>query len=138
MQVGRLITFVLGVVGVGLLQLWVLIIILHARGSPINAKEILGDGGLFFFSTSLVVGSAISLFDTHDLKIGSRDCNVTLILCGGVLLITVGFYASVLSQDGLKQHPFAQHMLLQIGCTVVAIGYWYYMGVSTGLFIKKE
>ncbi|MCH8824800.1 MAG: hypothetical protein IH984_14980 [Planctomycetes bacterium] len=139
MQIGRLITFTLGVIGFGLLQLWVLIMILNTMGSPIDAKEILGDGGLFFFSTSLAVGSAITLFDTNPLKIGSRDCNVTIIVCGGVLLLTVVYYSAVLSQGGLKQpDPFAQHILLQIGCSLIAIGYWFYMGISTGLFVKKE
>lgn len=139
MHIGRLMTFAMGVVGGGLLQLWVLIIILNVKNGSIEVAQLLGDGGLFFFSTSLAVGSAISLFDKRVPKIGSHYFNVTVIVCGGILFFAVTYYVSVLSDDGLKEdRPFAEYMLLQIGCSIAAVAYWFYMGICTGLFTKEE
>jgi hypothetical protein len=139
MQIGRLITFTLAVIGGGLMQLWVLLLVLKANGHPLLLKDLLGDGGLFFFATSLAVGSSISLFDSHKLVIGNADCNITLIVCGGVVLLAVIYYASTLSSSSPRvAAPFAKHIGLQLGCCCAAVVYWYYTGVRTGLFTKKD
>ena len=139
MQFGRLLSFALGIVGGSLLQLWVLLIILHANHHPIGVKEVLGSGGLFFFASSLSVGSALNLFDSRPITIGKLDFNMTFLICGGVLLLTVGYYAAVLSGGGLAiAKPFGDYFLMQIGCAFAAVGYWFFAGLRTGLFIKKD
>lgn len=139
MQFGRFLSFALSIVVGGLLQLWVLLIALNAIGHVIDFSELLGDGGLFFFATSLSVGSAISLFDHRPIKVGSTDFNVILICCVGVLVMVVVYYAAVLSGDGMSAaKPFRNHALFQIACALTAMGYWFYAGHRTGLFVKKE
>lgn len=139
MQFGRFLSFAICIVVGGLLQLWVLLMVLNATGYVIDFREFLGDGGLFFFATSLSAGSAISLFDHRPIKVGTSDFNVTLICLFGILVIAVSYYAAVLSGDGMSAaKPFSNHAPVQIACTLMAIGYWVYVGRRTGLFVKKE
>ncbi|MCH7575693.1 MAG: hypothetical protein IIA59_11280 [Candidatus Marinimicrobia bacterium] len=129
----------MGIIGVGLLQIWVLLMVLQANGHPAHIEEILGGGGLFFFATSIVVGSALSLFDYSPPKIGSLDFNMSAICCGVVLLVTVVYYTEVLSGGGVAEpNPFSKHVVQQLFCTSVALWYWYYSGRRTGLFVKKD
>lgn len=138
MHFGRLFTFALTVVGGGLLQLWILFIILQMTGAEAKVQDILGDGGLFFFASSLAVGSAITLFDRVPLKVGNVDCNLSLLVCAGVLVITA-VYCSVIAKVGASaSKPFSNHVPLQIACAVASVAYWYYTGVRIGLFTKKS
>lgn len=139
MQYGRLISFALGILGGGLLQIWVLLLMLNATGQTIQIKEILGNGGLFFFATTLCVGSILSLFDFRPIIVGNRDFNISVICCGVVILVAVTNYAAVLSDGGFTvTNPFSDNVATQIGCTLIAIVYWYYSGNRTGLFVKKD
>jgi len=70
--------------------------------------------------------------------IGKLDFNMTFLICGGVLFLTVGYYAAVLSDGGLATaKPFGDHLPMQIGCALAAVGYWFFAGLRTGLFIEK-
>jgi len=85
---GRLISFFILVVLLGSLQLWVLMIVLKALDQPIELKRLLGDGGLFFFSTSLAIGSAVTLWDQKSTPFGGEDFLITLLLPGGIFFLT--------------------------------------------------
>ncbi|HGS5082290.1 TPA: hypothetical protein ACMDTY_004792 [Vibrio parahaemolyticus] len=50
---GKLLSFILVAFGIGLLQIWILVIALMLTNKPISVHEILGDGGLYFFQPSL-------------------------------------------------------------------------------------
>lgn len=138
MHFGRLLAFTVGIIGGSLLQLWILLIVLATNNHAIDIKQILGDGGLFFFSTSLCVASALNLFDYQPTTVGKLDFNMTLLICGGIFILTVVYYTSVLS--GSKEqipNPFSDYCLLQVGCALTSIGYWFFTGLRTGLFIDK-
>jgi hypothetical protein len=138
MKPGRVFAFAGFVVGGGLLQLWVLVAILQVTRSELKLATLLGDGGLFFFATSTAVASAITLFDNKGIQVGKVDFNVTWVVCGGILFVTVVYYAAVLSEVGVSDpKPFAKYIPLQLGCATMAIVYWFYTGVRVGLFTKK-
>ena len=107
MQWGRLISFTIGIIGGGLLQLWALIMVLNANGYPVEISELLGDGGLFFFATSLVVGSSISLFDYRPIKVGNKDFNITMITLAGILVPVLIYYSTVLSSYSSVQAEYS-------------------------------
>lgn len=135
----RLATFFFVMIFGGLLQLWVLVAILNASGTDISLPDLLADGGLFFFSTSLVAGSAITLLDTNGIKVGDLDFLVTLLVCAALFFLGVITYTTVMSatlEEG-GNAVFKQHMKDQILCALIALLYWVYSGKRTGLFVKK-
>jgi len=139
MQLGRFFAFFGGVFVGGLLQLWILVMILLAIGHPVSIAEILGDGGLFFFATSLVVNSWLSLADYEPMIVGKKDFNITFLCFFGVVIPVIAYYTAILSNGGLDQiRPFGDFVPLQISCLVGAIAYWIYSGIRTGLFVKKS
>ncbi len=140
MQYGRFLSFLFILIAFGPIQLWILLLVLNttSRGT-ITIGTILGDGGLFFYATTVAVGSAISLFDKKQFKIGSSDFNVTLICCIAPLIVIVIYYSSILTQTGLSTpRPFNACIFQQLGCTLMALIYWLYVGTRTGLFVKEE
>lgn len=139
MHFGRIFSFLLTIIGGSLLQLWVLMLILKATNNPVTTGQLLGDGGLFFFASSLAVGSAISLIDNCKIVFGNIDFIMTLLICFGLIIIVVAYYASILTNVGFDEpDPFANNIRLQIGCAFCAIAYWFYSGVRIGLFTKKD
>lgn len=139
MHFGRFVTFACGVIFGSLLQLWVLALMLNATNLPIAFPELLGNGGLFFFATSLAVGSALSLFDHYPVKIGSIDFLFTFFLAGPLMLVVVVYYTATMSNGGFGTvHPFKSYVTLQLGCSAMAMVYWFYSGLRTGLFVKKS
>lgn len=139
MQFGRLLIFVLAIIGGSLLQFWVLLVVLDVKGYPIQAKEVFGDGGLFFFASSLSVGSALNLFDKRPMIIGKQDFIVTFLICGGILFFVVAYYAAVLSGGGpATAKPFGDHLLIQFGCALAAVAYWFFTGLRTGMFVSED
>ena len=93
---------------------------------------------VFFLNVS-AVGAAISLFDHHPVKVGNMDFNISMLCCGGVLLLAVAYYASVLSSGGLSNPtPFRNYVGLQLSCATVSVSYWYFSGMRTGLFVRKS
>lgn len=136
---GKLLTHTLVIIGLGLLQLWFIMIVLLVKDDePIKIGELLGDGGLFFFSTSLTVSSALSLFDYRPMKPGTVDINFSLLTAIPVLLIASGWFIAVVSKNGLSTpNPFQSHVEIQIACCTLAIVYWYFVGKRIGLFTEK-
>ena len=135
---GRVVSFALLIIFFSLLQLWVLLAVLHGKGIPIELKEVLGRGGLFFFATSLFISSAVSLYDFRHLKIGSFNFIVTLIVCAMGLWMVI-YYAVVLTDVGMTAaNPFGGKLRMQIGSALVAFLYWFFAGVNSNLFIKDE
>ena len=132
-------SFLMVVVGVGLLQLWSMLLLLGINGKPIEISDLLGDGGTFFFSTSLSVGCMLNLFDARPVKIGNLDFNFTFICCGGVVYLSAFYYAAVLSRSSASVvNPFGSHIVVQIACISVALAYWFYVGLRIGLFVRKH
>lgn len=135
---GRLATFLFAVIFGGLLQLWVLVAILNANGVTVSFESLLADGGLFFFATSLVAGSSITLLDEHGVHVGSIDLLVTLLVGSVLMLVGVVTYTTVMASaapgtPSLFQNYIGQQLL----CTGVALSYWVYTGKRTGLFVSK-
>lgn len=132
---GRILSFGLLTVGGGLLQLWVLYLMAIATGTAPTLGELLGDGGLYFFATSLSFSSFVSLSSSTPIKFGTNHFNVTILLVGPVTLLAVVMYISVLSGAvGQQASPFSNHILSQLGCTFASLVYGLYVGVVTGFF----
>jgi hypothetical protein len=141
MDKGRFAIFFTLVVFLGLLQMWVLVVVMRVIGQPIGMQQLLGDGGLFFFANSLTIGSAVSLYDREPIKIGDANSVITFFLAGFVLLTTVTWYVAVMTKGGMKaQYPFARPdtLALQVLCSMGAVVYWIYSGRKTGLFVHKH
>ncbi len=142
MAIGRIISFFFGIIVCGLLQVWVVIIVLLSSGKPVDFQNVIGNGGLFFFSTSLVVGSALNLFDKNPIKLGTVDFNMTMMLCGMVLFLAVSFYMAVLfGIESQNAKPFSGskiHLLTQILCALCAISYWCFVCVRRGMFNRDK
>lgn len=126
-------------IGGGLLQLWILVFILSLNGAPVSLVQVLGDGILFFFASSLAVGSAITLFDSPKMAFGNVDFNVTCTVGLGLVFVTAVTYSYVLADVGFAApDPFQDLVLFQIGIAFIALGYWFYTGVRTGLYTRKS
>lgn len=182
MEYGRLLSFAVVIVGGGLLQLGAFIMVLHANGHSVTVIEVLGDGGLFFFATSLFAGSTISLFDKLQVEVGKKDFNITMLSLIGIFFPALTYYSAVLGDYSgvLLEHslalsrypkvlanggisavqadsllikmfssekiaelmanpkPFSNHIFLQIACAFIAVAFWYYSGLRTGLFVKTK
>ncbi len=138
MQLTRLITFLLVLVGGGLLQIWVILGVVLYQGDSITLSEILADGGLLFFSSSLISASAIHLFDHQKPDAGSIDTLFSIVTIGLVFIITIVFYtASLASGEFAGARSFSDHINTQLACVGMAISYWIFCGFRTGLFVKK-
>lgn len=139
MQYGRLLSFTILVLFGGLLQIWALLFILNLKEYRINVGEVLGDGGLFFFTTSLIIGSAITLYEYNPIKLGSIDFNISLIVFIIIFLPALFRYVVVLSGGGLTDsNPFSGFVFDQIAFASAAFGYWFFTGLRTGLFVEKR
>ena len=138
MAIGRLISFLLGIIGGGLLQIWLLVAVLRLSGQAARVAELLGDGGLFFFATSLAVSSLLTLCDAYPPRVGTADFNLTAVLVGTVMLVAVTYYVGVLTGSlGKTTLPFAKYWVPQLVCTSAALLYWFYVGVRTGMFQRE-
>ena len=134
----RFLVFVAGVVGGGLLQLWILWAVLEVKGQRVELGNLLGTGGLLFFSTSLIITTVITLADHHPIRAGSVDTFFTLVACVGVVVAAV-IYAVVVSEASVKEGlPFREHLRSQLGLALLALAYWLYVGFRTGWFEVGE
>jgi hypothetical protein len=138
----RLLIFFILVIVLGLLQLWVLLVVLKALDQPVELKRLIGDGGLFFFSTSLAIGSAITLWDQKSTnKHDDELILLTIILPGGIFFLTIAWTVAIMTKDGLSvQYPFQRtdSIFLQLACTLAAITYWFVTGLATDMFKRKR
>ena len=135
---GRVLSFFIITIGGGLLQLWVLSLILMTNQSPIRIGDLLGDGGLFFFATSLAFTSFVSLSSKMSIVFGTGQFNVTLVIVAPITLLAVVVYSTVLSGSlGQKAAPFADHVTAQIACAFAAVIYAFYVCTAIGFFKEK-
>ncbi|HHC6517486.1 hypothetical protein [Vibrio parahaemolyticus] len=132
---GKLLSFILVTFGIGLLQIWILLIALVLTNKPISVHEILGDGGLYFFSTVLALSSFITLTSHKaDLSYGSTGFNISLIVLGLVTVIAIVAYVSVLTDKIGTPSPFSAQIASQIMCVCLASSYAFYVSTVTGVF----
>jgi hypothetical protein len=130
----KFVTFVLANVAGGLVQLWVLYLILLTLNRSHDIRVLFGDGGLFFFATSLTFNSLLALVEKHTLRPGTADLNVTLVLAGSVTVSAMVIYSAVLSQGTSTASPFSSHVLAQLSCAIAALVYAFYVSIRTGYF----
>lgn len=133
MSPGKLLTFCLATLVGGLLQVWALwLILVVGLDKSVGAAELLSDGGLFFFTTSVAVSSFLLLIDQHDLKAGTADLNITLVVAVFVGLPAVVVYTAVMSANFGTSNPFKNYLLPQLVCAAAAFSYAFYVAVRTG------
>jgi len=132
---GKLALFTASTAIGGLAQVWLLYVALIARHKEHTLSSLLGDGGLFFFTTSLAVTSALMLFERLPRKPTSWDLFWTILvlaICG----IAVVFYISVLIDNLKVVAPFHDHVGPQVGCASIAFFYAFFAAARTGYFRK--
>ena len=136
---GKLLSFLIFTFGAGLLQLWILLLLLYLKGNPPSAAELLGDGGLYFFSTSLAFSSFVALTNHASIKFGDLHFNVTAIMLFPIIIIAIVAYVSVLSDKiGIAAAPFSNHLLSQFSCLILASIYGFYVATVTGVFKRSQ
>jgi len=133
---GKVVLFTLSNLVGGLLQVWVLYLALSSMGKEHSLAVLLGDGGLFFFSTSLVVNSILILLAESPGKPSATDLGITGMAVVGSLVTSIVVYTVVLTSRLGSVAPFHDHIGAQISCTVVALIYAFFVGVRTGYFGK--
>ncbi len=79
-SLGKFVTFLLANIVGGLVQLWVLYLILVTQSKNPDLHVLLGDGGLFFFATSLTFNSFLALVEKNTLRPGTSDLNVSRLM----------------------------------------------------------
>ena len=134
---GKIISFVLFTFGAGLLQMWILFFALYFSDKNPTLEALLGDGGLYFFSTALVYSSLVSLISHTSFRFGDLHLNITIIAVSPVTLIAIVAYVSVLfSNIGNLASPFSNHIFPQLSCLLLAMAYAFYVATITGVFKK--
>jgi hypothetical protein len=134
---GKIVSFVLFTFGAGLLQMWILFFALYFSNKSPTLEALLGDGGLYFFSTALVYSSLVSLISHTALKFGDSYLNITFITVSPVTLIAIVAYVSVLfSNIGKLASPFANHIIPQLSCLTLSMTYAFYVATVAGVFKK--
>ena len=134
MSFTRFISFLLIVIIFGLFQVWISVI----DNWNFDINRALGNGGLFFFSTSLVVSSSIELHDEKGLKIGNRDFLFGLITGVPVFAISLVTYTRGISDELIKAQTFIETPQQQSVVVLLSIVYWIYVGFRTGKFKQKR
>ncbi len=132
---GKIVSFILFTFGAGLLQMWILYIALFLDKKNPTLASLLGDGGLYFFSTALAFSSLVTLITHTSLKFGDRNLNITLFVIPPITLIAIVAYVSVLFANiGTVASPFSSQILPQITCFLLAAAYAFYVATITGVF----
>ena len=134
---GKVLSFIFFTFGAGLLQLWILFLVLYFSGKNPTISNLLGDGGLYFFSTALAFSSFVGLISHVPLKFGDLSLNITLLVIGPITLIaTISYVSSLFSNIGTQVAPFANQLMPQITCFLLASAYAFYVSTITGVFKK--
>lgn len=120
----------------GLIQLWVVSLILfyHPTKSFPGFEILLGDGSLYFFSTSLVFSNLFSLLIGKNFKLNETHWIISIILIGVVLFNSLVAYITIFSTNIGTPSPFKNYLLSQIFTVIFAISYTIYTSTCTGLF----
>ena len=135
--INRLIAFLFFTFFCGLLQLWVLFMVLVFLGKVPSPGALLGDGGLYFFSTSLALSSLASLWQKGPLEYESTATIISVVCVGITLFLAVVAYVTVLSSDfGKVALPFStvRHISSQLACAIVSSSYALYVSKQIGLW----
>ena len=139
-RANKLFAFIFFTFGCGLLQAWTLMLVkaLPENGS-FQPMVIFNDGGLYFFSTSLVFSSFLTLRSAPgaDFSLGSHQSTMGFLLIGPTVLLAVVNYVYVLSQTPALTEPFATQRAYQLACVFCASVYAIYVAVVTGMFKVK-
>ena len=133
---GKLFLFVISNLVVGLLQVWVLYLALATIGKEHNLPVLLGDGGLFFFSTSLIVNSTLVLLAQAPGKLSTVDIVFIVLTIAGSLIGSIVVYAVVLTTRLGTVAPFHDHIGAQLSCACAALVFAFFVGVRTGYFVR--
>lgn len=132
---GKLISYLLLTIGGGLLQLWVLSLILVNQGKEVTLEKLLGDGGLLFFSTSLLSTSFLALLEVKSLKLGTAPLNISVALGLPITIATVVLYTSCLKDISCPPAlPLRDHVLEQIICASGSLIYALYVCTTSKFF----
>jgi ABC-type phosphate transport system permease subunit len=125
---------VANVVG-GLFQIWVLAVILSIDGEDHRIGVLLGDGGLFFFATSLTVNSFL-IFEGSRRKHSAIERTFTLLAILLTIGMSVAVYAAVFTHQLGKVEPFHDHVVSQIALASLALIYAMFVAERTGYFSR--
>lgn len=131
---GKLVSFVAANIVGGLLQVWVLYVALAALGKAHGLAVLLGDGGLFFFATSLTVNSFLILLAEFPGKLQQVDIVSTLFALIGGLITSVVFYIVIFTNRLGIAEPFHDQIGPQVGCAILALAYAVFASARTGYF----
>ncbi len=135
---GKIFSFAIITLGGGLLQLWILCFMKFQSEHMLNPSQILGDGALYFFSTSLAFSSFVTLSSFAPIKFGGIHFNCTLLLVMPLTFWSVVDYVSILSKSTKELYPFSNHLTPQICCVIAALVYAFYVCLVTGLFEESQ
>jgi hypothetical protein len=125
--------FVTSTVVGGLAQVWFLYVALLAIGKAHDLSALLGDGGLFFFTTSLTASSALIFFE-HRPKIDNEwDLLLTFIACVASAGAIAYFIAIIVTHLG-SAAPFRDHAVPQVAFAVTSFTYSLFVAARTGYF----
>ena len=138
MSLGRILSFIVLIVLLGLVQLWALLLIVNLTGINIEFSQLVEDGSLFFFSTTLAYASFFAVV-TSPYKYGIDDPPFYL---GPSALHVLAAKIAVPSQtppDSAHpsgyQYSASRYMHLQLFCAVSAVAYAFYVSKKTDVFL---
>ena len=131
---GKLFLFILSNIFGGLLQVWLLYLILKYTGRSHDLNVLLGDGGLFFFAMSLAVNSILVLFSQLPTKPSSADAISTFLIVFFGIGPSITLYAVVLVNKIGTASPFQDQIGTQFWCASLALAYSFFVGARTGYF----
>lgn len=124
--------------GFGLLQLWSAVLILLNAKKDINIRELLGDGGLFFFATSVVASGGLLLIERK--RLGTPEILFSLVamltVAAPCLLLYGAVSAGQVGNSKAVPFPFSNLMPAQIGLAVWALAYAMFAAARTKQFSK--
>ena len=137
-SLGKVTLFSTSMIVGGLVQVWLLYIVLCAQGRDHSLPILLGDGGLFFFTTSLTATSALVLFENIPGKPNSWDLVFTILIVATCVAASV-YYMTVFTASAnpeLAGLPFKSHVRPQLTCAFCAFAYAFFASGRTGYFSR--
>src|SRR5690606_21398477 len=106
----------------------------------LSAPKLLADGGLLFFSLTLVSVSLFSLLDHSQIKKGTAAFNISLVVFLLCPLPSAAFYAAITAQNldspAPNPSPFGPEWPTQLVFASIAIAYAFYAEMSTGTLTR--
>lgn len=141
MNASRLALFVVLVIVFGLLQLWILPLIVILLGRPLDLLEILADGSLLFFATSLSYASFFTILGSPDKYSANRPpLTISVFVVFLISAIAVSTYTiAYVSQHSGTASSFSfsllTYVVIQIVCAIVAVCYSIYAAAITKAFV---